>query len=110
MEPEPAPAVCEIEAPDVSQGLSPGMGRNGKIIKRLGRREPSQPESHGNIFQRSQTFLLSRGSGRDVNKRTRDFVWMLFDLRQAPPVLTRDVRGSYSVTEFGQRARGLSAG
>lgn len=35
-------AVCEIEAPDVSQGLSPGMGRNGKIIKRLGRREPSE--------------------------------------------------------------------
>lgn len=35
-------AVCEIEAPDVSQGLSPGMGRNGQIIKRLGRREPGE--------------------------------------------------------------------
>lgn len=35
-------AVCEIEAPDVSQGLSRAMGRNGKIIKGRGRREPRE--------------------------------------------------------------------
>lgn len=52
-------AVCEIEAPDVSQGLSRAMGRNGKIIKRQGRRA-AQGETgdftrshHGNIFKRA---------------------------------------------------------
>lgn len=52
-------AVCEIEAPDVSQGLSRAMGRNGKIIKRQGRRG-AQGETgdftrshHGNIFKRA---------------------------------------------------------